>query len=56
MQQIQKACAQQLESSAVAHQANHDNGPFGQHTQQQTTKNDDRDLFIRAMATITLTN
>jgi hypothetical protein len=32
-----KACAQQVESSAVTNQADHDNGPFG-HTQQQTTK------------------
>jgi hypothetical protein len=32
-----KACAQQGKSSAIAHQADHDNGPFGQ-TQQQTTK------------------
>jgi hypothetical protein len=32
-----KACAQQVKSSVVAHQADHDNGLFG-HTQQQTTK------------------
>ena len=32
-----KACAQQLKSSVVARQADHDNGPFG-HPQQQTTK------------------
>jgi hypothetical protein len=32
-----EACAQQGKSSAVAHQTDHDNGPFG-HTQQQTTK------------------
>ena len=32
-----KACPQQVESSVVAHWADHDNGPFG-HTQQQTTK------------------
>jgi hypothetical protein len=31
------ACAQQVESSVVIHQADHDNAPFG-HTQQQTTK------------------
>jgi hypothetical protein len=32
-----KACAQQGKSSVAAHQADHDNGPFG-HTEQQTTK------------------
>jgi hypothetical protein len=32
-----KACAQQGKSSVVAHQADHDNGPFG-HTQQQNAK------------------
>ncbi len=32
-----KACAQRVKNSVVAHQADHDNGPFG-HTQQQTTK------------------
>jgi hypothetical protein len=32
-----KACVQRGKSSVVAHQADHDNGPFG-HTQQQTTK------------------
>jgi hypothetical protein len=32
-----KACAQPVKSSVAAHQADHDNGPFG-HTQQQTTK------------------
>jgi hypothetical protein len=32
-----KACPQQVKSSVVAHQADHDNGPFD-HTQQQTTK------------------
>jgi hypothetical protein len=32
-----KASAQQVKSSVIAHQADHDNGPFG-HTQQQSTK------------------
>jgi hypothetical protein len=32
-----KASGQQVKSSVVAHQADHDNGPFG-HSQKQTTK------------------
>jgi hypothetical protein len=32
-----EACAQQVKTEVVAHQAHHDNGPFGQ-TQQQTAK------------------
>jgi hypothetical protein len=32
-----EACAQQVKTAVVAHQAHHDNGPFGQ-TQQQTAK------------------
>jgi hypothetical protein len=32
-----KAWAQQVNTAAVTHQADYDDGPFG-HTQQQTTK------------------
>jgi hypothetical protein len=33
-----KACAQQVKSSVLDHQADHDNGRFGHTTQEQTTK------------------
>jgi hypothetical protein len=34
---MHEACAQQVNTAVVAHQAHHDDGPFG-HTQQQTKK------------------
>jgi hypothetical protein len=34
---IHEACAQQVKTAVVIHQADHDKGPCG-HTQQQTTK------------------
>jgi hypothetical protein len=45
-----KACAQQVKTAVIPHEAELDNGPFG-HTQQQATKNDNGSLTNRTIFT-----